>query len=1155
MREARTAPHDAACTLRVRLPTRHPRGQALSIRTRSLELALAELQVRLNASELVSSFTTELREAASGLQALAVPLDADGVQGIAVSGTIDLSALSIAASRVTSMLAARSLALPDPGALVGQVEGLLALLEEIDLRHIDVAVRGAIDQATAAMTLHGGTRADVAIEQVAAALGASPEGRAILGVLGRIVQLVGGEAAFLGDFKALLPAALAMLRAVGGLMRVESALSEGERLTLLLRAQLARDTTRAELQMVEASITYAVERLTAARADASVLDEAERAGVEALARIDVVRDSIARRFAFAESTLLYADLPGTLVEVRAGLDDAQGVDLASAGASVGRMVDRLMPALSIPLPPAPADSFDALLRLVEGEVATIAQRIEEMDMTPVGKPIATLATAVTAPIRELQRLSDQLMQVAQQATQGVTSLVESLPTAELAAAIDDATAPVRAAMAAMREAIAAIEGALGSAATAATAALVRAEAAVDALMAAMQALVGDAAAFVTDLGVDRAIGELQERLRTLATALEQAAVQSYFSAAESAIDTTASVLEKVPVVMLPDDIKEEFDKLVEPLRALNVDAAAGEVESWFELEDGALPFEPPLNAAIAEVQVALQSLLDALQPMHPQQLATMIDAELTPLRREASRLDLASALRPVEAAIASLRGGLDGIDPAAALAPVSRVIGEAADQLDALDPATLIAPLQARLVDVRETVISTLKLEAASQALGDLEREGVRLINLLDPVRLEPMIVDGLDVARGELGRLDRATMGQWGSTLVSALLAGDGSRRRPTSWALVFDAIVSGNVTARLSARAQRIAACVQEAIATTAALDLDATTVSVTAGLRSLRGAVEAFPSDAPIRMSLGGAVNRRAADGGFGSLEAQRTRFAADLSGAQGPATTLVQLELSRVDVTAAAVGAAMAPIARVRDQLLGFLRQLGIRRTGDGLGAILAEVLEVASPQRLSAIVLPVFTAVRGRAAALLAAVVGPLRGAIDELLALLRSIDLLALTQGVGDVIAAGKAQVRALDPVVLLAPSLGAFTTLRDELLQFDPLAPVRAVLQALQGLVTRLVGTESVPGTLSAARILAPASALFDALLHTLRQLDAEPLLRPLLDALRLLATDIAGGIDGLRAGLKRLQAAIPSTEGLSLGSALGAVGVSVDVDVDIGF
>jgi len=171
-----------------------------------------------------------------------------------------------------------------------------------------------------------------------------------------------------------------------------------------------------------------------------------------------------------------------------------------------------------------------------------------------------------------------------------------------------------------------------------------------------------------------------------------------------------------------------------------------------------------------------------------------------------------------------------------------------------------------------------------------------------------------------------------------------------------------------------------------------------------------------------------------------------------------------------------------------------------------------------------------------------------RAAIDDLVALLRSLDLLRLTQGVKEVIAAGKAQVLALDPAALLAPTLAAFTSLKGELQGFDPLAAVRQLLDALTGLITRLLGTPSEPGTLSAARILAPASALFDALIATLRSLDVEPLVRPLLDALTQLATDIRNGVASLREGLKRLQEAIPSTEGL----ALSAV---VDVDVDLGF
>ncbi|HEX4934498.1 MAG TPA: hypothetical protein VFV33_15015, partial [Gemmatimonadaceae bacterium] len=228
---------------------------------RGLIVSLLELRTRLNASEIVSSFTTDLRATASSLDGVSAPIDANGVRDIAGAASVDLSALTRAAQRIAAELGASPIALPDPGALVGQLESLLALLEEIDLRGVDTAVRALLDQARSAIVANGGSRVDVLLEQLAATLGASPQGRQVLGLLSRIVSLVGGDARYVDDFKALLPAALSILRALGGLMRVESALSEGERLARLLRAQLAREETLAELQMVEASLDYAVDRL------------------------------------------------------------------------------------------------------------------------------------------------------------------------------------------------------------------------------------------------------------------------------------------------------------------------------------------------------------------------------------------------------------------------------------------------------------------------------------------------------------------------------------------------------------------------------------------------------------------------------------------------------------------------------------------------------------------------------------------------------------------------------------------------------------------------------------------------------------------------------------------------------------------------------
>jgi hypothetical protein len=177
------------------------------------------------------------------------------------------------------------------------------------------------------------------------------------------------------------------------------------------------------------------------------------------------------------------------------------------------------------------------------------------------------------------------------------------------------------------------------------------------------------------------------------------------------------------------------------------------------------------------------------------------------------------------------------------------------------------------------------------------------------------------------------------------------------------------------------------------------------------------------------------------------------------------------------------------------------------------------------------------------------VIDPLRSAIDEFVSLLRLIDLAKITESLTDVLNAGKAQILALDPVQLLAPTLTAFDTLKADVLAFDPVAPLRALVDALKATIARVLAK------LSVERLLEPAGQIFDALLATLRQLDPNDVAEPLLAALHTLAGDIHGGLEQLRQALKRLQAAIPSTEGLAIAGAVGDVLDAVGVDVDIGF
>jgi hypothetical protein len=325
---------------------------------------------------------------------------------------------------------------------------------------------------------------------------------------------------------------------------------------------------------------------------------------------------------------------------------------------------------------------------------------------------------------------------------------------------------------------------------------------------------------------------------------------------------------------------------------------------------------------------------------------------------------------------------------------------------------------------------------------------------------------------------------------------------------------------------------------------MDVDAAGSHVAASLRDLASALEAFPADAPLRLRLTESVARRGIDGGFALLSGNRARFASELAESHASTDVLLQLQLARVDVTAAALKAIGGPVTKLRTQIFGVLRQLGIRSVDQGLGGILGEILQVATPERLAGVIVPVFTALRGRAEALLASVIDPLRGAIDEVLSLIRLVDLTKITQALDDVLNAGKAKIDSLNPVKLLEPSLAAFDQLKTDVLGFDPLAPVKQLVDTLKATIQRVLDK------LSVERLLEPAGKLFDDLVATLRSLDVDSLVSPLLDALHTLASDIKSGLDQLRDALDRLQAAIPSSDGLALAGA-----VSGDIGIDSPF
>ncbi|MFP2929505.1 hypothetical protein ACLESO_30760, partial [Pyxidicoccus sp. 3LG] len=281
----------------------------------------------------------------------------------------------------------------------------------------------------------------------------------------------------------------------------------------------------------------------------------------------------------------------------------------------------------------------------------------------------------------------------------------------------------------------------------------------------------------------------------------------------------------------------------------------------------------------------------------------------------------------------------------------------------------------------------------------------------------------------------------------------------------------------------------------------------------------------------------VDRLDAERRLAALTHNRTRYLALLDTAAGRTASLRATGLSEVDAGIQRLGEAFAPFQAVRDFFKSLLRVMGIPSLDAGLREALFAVLQSVSAERLANILTPVVTAARARIATLVDLIVAPLKDAIADLQDIAAALDLAPLREGLQSIYDTAKAGIQALTPSALLAPSLASFDALKAELLAFDPLAALRAVLTALKQTKDRVVAK------LKAQELLASPIAIYDEVLQALEALNLDDLIAPVLDALDDLAGQVDEGLDRTTEALQRLQQALPAPG--SGGSAGGSVSV----------
>ncbi|HEX7330457.1 MAG TPA: hypothetical protein VF290_03105, partial [Pyrinomonadaceae bacterium] len=982
--------------------------------------------------------------------------------------------------------------------------------------------------------------------QFADVLRTAPESEKISALFSRLLQTANVNLSICPiAISEIAPAVQSAVVTLGGLMSLESILSEAERLTTLMAAQLDISAVTARRDELITCLTGGPTPLAQLVASIDVNNPAQVqsawSAIRACSRklADLV-DLFSTGSAFGEATLLYLDMPRLQEKITHAAGLIRNADLDPLERTLRSLQSCIAPAMTVDLSGVPTFSLDALISTIEARMTDIAAGIKSFDLSQFTDPLTAGITRVTAIPQMLDAAIAEVTVAIQAALGRISDAIAALPIQSIGNAIRQVLQPVTQALEFIGALVDTIKTALQTAVTALMSGLNTAEQTVDTFKQQIEELFNDAAAFIDDLNLDQVLVQIAESVKAFCELIEKAQMKPYFDTAINVIDSTTTVIENTPFSLLPDSMEQEVVDVLRPIKSVNLNGFKIEIESLLQIEPGGkFKLRPDIEAAVAEIQKKYNDLIEELKKLDPHKVAEQVDGELKKLTEKIEAISPQVELQPVQDAIDRLRSVMSSFDLNATLQPLRDAFDKLLEEAQKYSPAALITPLETRLDEAREQLIEVTKLQEAAEQLDLLSTRATELLSSLDPAQLEPLIRDGMREALRLLEEFPQFQFGGSFGTLITSLLNGMGLRADP----LAFDAVLAwlqGTPGSNfLVDRSRRIAAAIATTRASVSAFDPAALAASLVPQVQAIRTAIAQLPAGAA-RASLETELEQIDLANVLGDLARNRERYLESLDASEGVAENISRTGLSEVDIKINGLHGAFAPLAPFKNLLHDILARLGITGLDQGLGEVLRRFFAVAPPERIAGILAPLFTALRERIIALIETILNPIKAGVQSLLSAVDRIDLTPLREAVDGIFQSAIQQIAGLHPDVLLGDVVSAFEGAKTQVVGFNPLVDLETALTALRESRTRILGK------LNASEIMATPLRIYDDLIAVFAQLDLKSLLQPLFDLIETIARQVDEGLAGTVDSFGRLQDALPDT--------VGSTAVTVSASASVG-
>ncbi|HEY1365831.1 MAG TPA: hypothetical protein VGF23_01915 [Gaiellaceae bacterium] len=1048
----------------------------------------------------------EVKPTGATLSSTGIARATDGLQGA------DFSALNGPISAIVSQASKLGLDLPVPTDLIAPLTTGLGAVERL----MSGGTQAALVSVRGAFVADGSATGFATISRPLRAVGTIAADPAVGGLLDLAAGVVPGGRTFEQQVLAVgrqATSAAAFVDLAGGLL-----LTGNESNGLLLAAGSLRDSIAAPA--ATAALDEVRTRGAAALAALEGADPTRTVGTAAVRNFfDAVDTSVVLLEAglgAAEAGLGSVDVAGyaaTLAQARGQLVETALAEVQALAVATRRRLD---PILAFD-PGVPAASVTAFRDEIVARVDRVAKWIDALDPARLAAPVTGGLATVLAPLHELERLVNEAQAAIHGGMETVRGAIQSLDVQPAIDAIQSVLAPIDQAIELLKQLVEDAQEAIRDAAQFVIKALEDLQGKLQQAADTITSAFGTVRDTILDLHLERIEEELGAQLQPLVTLLEAAHPKPYLDAANTVIDGTATAVGAVPISMLPDSLVTQLRSAAAPIKTIDFDSSVR--TPLVTAVDTALK---TLDEGIAMVQQAYEQAVALLRELDPKGRVTALEQEYyDPLLAQVKALDPAAILKPATDALEQVRATIQSFDiRKQVLDPLDGAFDQLKAGFDELRPDKLLAPVEDRLVALKKQVVDTLGVATWHELLAKVDPFVAQQLARVDLAALFAQ----LDAAWDELAD-DVASAGQWLLESIAALLSRAGVDVSADALALLRRWLVAGeNAAAAVTAGLDGAAAALEAARDALAGLDLRAVAGELQTTYRQLGARVDELPHDS----NLYGSLHPLAASPGpaetLGRLAGDRDRVLDQMTQAAKLVRALATAGRSEVDVIAAGLRNALRPLTEIPDLLRALLARAGLDVKGRGLRDLVLQLFAAFRPSKLLAPLKPAIDGLKAKLAALVHdGFVAPLDGAITDLERALAAIDLklvIADLQGIHDDIGAKLTPFR---PSTLLGPHVDKLDELKKMVVEFDPLGPVRDVLDRLQAIVLEL------GETYRPSNLLTPLFEAYDAIVSAAGALDVRRLLKPITDALAEIEQQLDVGLGETGASFARLQTALP--------------------------